>query len=381
MDARNPLVHEAESQRQHLRVSLPITARIDGVTRTVTNWSVGGMCVLLDGPRPQPGDVFEAELIFPTEGIEITTRLTCEVVHNEGKLGGTGCRFVELSPGSLSILQYMIGAYVSGELVQLGDVLSILKRDNFTQRRKPRASEGPTRAARVLVPLKRAAKISVLAASGIALVLYVAAAIYKRLYIVDMVGYVGSPATIFVRATSDGVVTEFPPLERGARVGRGQVLGQLEDPEGTPRPLISPCDCVAVANTAPVGSVLQRGAPVVVLAPENSEVTVVAQVSVEESAAIQEGDPSHLTMFNGRSEMEGTVISMQRFTPIEYSTERGAPTLKSYVILVIRPHGELTLQDYAEPVRVRINTFWNEISEDAWRLVPLEAIETESATR
>ncbi|MBL8583196.1 MAG: HlyD family secretion protein, partial [Rhizobiaceae bacterium] len=138
-------------------------------------------------------------------------------------------------------------------------------------------------------------------------------------------------------------------------VTRNEVVGTLTDPEGRAQNLVAGCDCVVVATPTPLGSVVQRGSPVAVLASPDSSVIFTVRAPSRQATGLAVGNRAAITLFNGEPATGGTVTSIERYTPIDYSTERGAPSLESYVVIQIKPDREYTLADYGEPIRVRID--------------------------
>lgn len=351
-ETRQPrIVHEAETQRQHVRIRIPIGIEVDGKQFEVPDWSVGGIGIRDLKPERSVGTVFEGRLQFPLQGFDFNIAVICEVRHVTD--GITGCRFIEIENSQTAFLQYLVGAYISGELVTSGDVLSINARQNFGPERKA-AKKGAGKTERTMDAIRRGVSVGLLVLLGLGLTGYVAAAVYQRLNVSTFDGYVGTPASSYVRAPSDGVI-ESLPLKAMDRVVRDSVVGTLTDPEGRSQNLIAGCDCVVVATPTPPGSVVQRGSPVAVLAAPDSSVIFTVRAPSRQATGLSVGNRAAITLFNGEPATGGTVIAIERYTPIDYSTERGAPSLESYVVIQIKPDRPYTLADYGEPIRVRID--------------------------
>lgn len=344
------MVHEAETQRQHVRVQIPIRIALESGEFVVPNWSVGGVAIENMTPPRTVGEVFHGQLVFPLDGYEFAVPVVCDVRHVTGTV--TGCQFVELAPTQLALLQYLVGAYVSGELVTSGDLMSITNRQNFTPSRDKgsKTTAGEQRGTEI----RRLLSIALLGLFGAALTLYVAMAVYMRVYVSAFEGFVGTPASSYVRAPSDGVIDglDLKPMDL---VSRGTLVGSLSDPEGRRQDLVATCDCVVVAMPAPPGSVVQRGSPVAVLTAPTSPVVFVVRARSQDAVGVEIGDRAAVTFYNGEPATGGTVVGIERYTPIDYSTERGSASPMSYVVMQIRPDRPYTLENYGEPVRVRID--------------------------
>jgi alginate biosynthesis protein Alg44 len=313
---------------------------------------VGGVAFEdLDPPR-RVGERFAAKLFFPIDAMEFSLDLACEVRHAYPGSGVTGCAFTDLDPSRLSLLQYLVGAYLSGEIVRQDDMMTVLSRENFTRERKQKKAASPfgdgLRAA------LRWFRVAALGAIGVGLVLYVAAAIYHRMYVSEFDGFVSPADAAYVRAPADGLIDSLS-LEPLQALAKGSNVGSVKDPDGVLTALSSPCDCVVLATPAPVGSIVDRNAPVVVLAPEGAEMNVVVRIPGEKLRGIAAGKRASLTLFDTGETVGGTVQNVQRYTPVGYGGDRGLPSVQSYATVTIRPDRVLDPTRYAEPVHVRID--------------------------
>jgi mannuronan synthase len=352
IEIKDGLVHEAETQRQHVRVRIPLEAEIDGRYFVVRDWSVGGAAFEdLDPPR-RVRDRFTAKFFFPIDAIEVSLVLTCEVRHSNPGSGVTGCAFTDIDASQLSLLQYLVGAYLSGEIIRQDDIMVVLSRENFTRERKQTQTANPLRER--LRAFKRWVTVAALSGIGIGLVAYVAAAIYHRMYVSEFDGFIAANDAAYVRAPVDGLVDSLL-LDLLQPVSKGSTVGTVKDPDGLLVPLSSPCDCIVLALQAPVGSIVDRNAAVVVLAPNNAEMNVSVRLPGEKLRGISAGKRASLTMFDTGETVGGTVLAVQRYTPVGSGSDRGLPAVQSYATVTIRSDAPIDPSRYAEPVHVRID--------------------------
>lgn len=348
-DTQATPVHEAKTQRQHVRVRIPLEAEIDGRYFVVRDWSVGGVAFEDLEPPRHVGERFTATLFFPIDAMEFSLRLVCEVRHANPGSGITGCAFTDLDRSQLSLLQYLVGAYLSGEMVRQDDIMTVLSRDNFTRERKQKTASGGQ-----LRKIRRWITVAALCAIGVGLVAYVAAAIYQRMYVSQFDGFVAAANTAYVRAPVDGLVADLS-LQPLQQIAKGDTVGSVEDPNGAVASLASPCDCLVLALPAPTGSIVDRNAPVAVLAPVGSAMNVVVRMPGERLHGIYAGKRSSLTFFDTGETSGGTIQSVERYTPVGYASDRGLSAVQSYATVTIRPDTPLDPARYAEPVHVRID--------------------------
>src|ERR671912_1875415 len=123
------IVHDAEIHRQHVRLRIPIAVELDGTRFSIDDWSMGGFGVAGPIDSRQPVERFLVRLIFPFEDFELTLRLDAQMVYVLPDLPRFGCRFVALSQGQLTLFRYVVDAYLSGEIVSGGDILSVVGGD------------------------------------------------------------------------------------------------------------------------------------------------------------------------------------------------------------------------------------------------------------
>ncbi len=183
------IAHEAEVQRQHVRLQLPISMVIRDRTVEVIDWSNSGAAFDATPLKAanivlKSGDVFDTKLEFDFQTFSLSVPLSCEVRHVNSDGSRVGCRYHDMNERNISIMQYLVSAYISGDLVQVGDMLDVVSRKNFTTPRKVPAANlsGAGKA-------KRSARnffysfLMLLITVG--LLIYAATSIFERMYIIE----------------------------------------------------------------------------------------------------------------------------------------------------------------------------------------------------
>ncbi len=177
------IVHEAEVQRQHMRVQLPIKIELNSNIYEVADWSHQGIAIYVKplishNIELKQGTILNLKLHYDFNGFSLVMPIKCEVRHLSSDGSKAGCRFNDLDERSASLLQYLVSAYVAGDMVHVGDVLDVVSRKNFTTARKLPASTVTKKTARKMVNFVAFALI------GIALAAYCFMGIYERIYVV-----------------------------------------------------------------------------------------------------------------------------------------------------------------------------------------------------
>lgn len=345
------LVHEAEAQRQHVRLKLPLQATIRDNVYTVVDWSVGGLC--LEGLRPLPevGDLIDVKLHFAFEGFQFTLQSWAEIRHASQATGRVGCRFASITPQQISLLQYVIDAYISGEVVRSGDLLAISQRNMFVSPRKVPAKERPPGFfARALDRLRGAAIAALTVGIGLAVFAYAAFAIYTHSFVTDGKGIVVSPQIELARAPIGGTITPYTG-SRGKQVAVKELIAMIEAPDGTKRTVESPCDCFLANEPLPQGSYVSRGTVIARLVPMQAASEVEMHVPLTKLVGIEAGQRARIDLFGGHPPVWGSVERLARHTPME----TGGLSDVSYGVIFVKPDAQLPLQTVGEPVAVQIH--------------------------
>src|SRR3546814_20781034 len=80
MNVPSKVVHESATQRQHIRVHLPVAVKFGGREYPAVNWSVAGLLLADVFDPPTPGLIIPLELVFDFEGFAFNLELTGELL-------------------------------------------------------------------------------------------------------------------------------------------------------------------------------------------------------------------------------------------------------------------------------------------------------------
>src|SRR3546814_485253 len=189
MNVPSKVVHESATQRQHIRVHLPVAVKFGGREYPAVNWSVAGLLLADVFDPPTPGLIIPLELVFDFEGFAFNLELTGELLRADPESGQAAFRFTELTPDRLSLLQHIVGAFIAGDVVSTGDLLAIAKRENFTSPRGGKAAEEQGSASsRLFANAQRLIMLGILWLIALSLVGLILVNAFTRLYIVPADG-------------------------------------------------------------------------------------------------------------------------------------------------------------------------------------------------
>lgn len=279
------IVHEAEIHRQHVRLRIPIAVEIDGTRFSVDDWSMGGLGVAGPITSRRPGERFPVRLIFPFEDFELTLRLDTQMVYVLPDLPRFGTRFVDLSQGQLALFRYIVDAYLSGEIVSGGDILSVVGSDQAGEARVQKLFSALNEEDSWGRRARRYIGITLMTLAGIGLTGLIVAGLYQRFLIVETDRAVIEAPTFRLAATSTGVVE----AGNGGLLRPGDPAARLIAADRSVVDLPSPCECVLGEWLLPPGSTAQPGQVVATLVAADQPLTVRAEVPIEAARSLRVG--------------------------------------------------------------------------------------------
>jgi alginate biosynthesis protein Alg44 len=347
------VVHEAEIHRQHVRLKIPISVEIDGTRYTVDDWSMGGFGIESEITSRQPGERFPARLIFPFEDFEVSLRVDCQMVYVLEDASRFGCRFLGFGQGQLALFRYLVDAYLSGEIVSGGDILSVAGRDNTAEARiQPLSfnpySEDEARGRR----LKRALLMGLAGLAGLGLLSLVGLGIKDRWLTPEAETATIEAPLYRVRAAQSGILEgrEIRDLLR-----RGDPIGRVAAPDGQTTPLESPCECAFLRWLTVPGQFVEAGEAVAVLVAADRPLVVRAQVELRTAERLRVGDIAEI-IIPGRGEPRLGQIERIDIRPqlgqLD-AAEPAAPIQRRLAQVMVRPDRPFSFEDLGSLVRVR----------------------------
>jgi hypothetical protein len=347
------IVHEAEVHRQHVRLKIPIGVEIDGTRYVADDWSMGGFGVASPITSRQPGERFPIRLVFPFEDFELSLRLDCQMIYVEPDLPRFGCRFLALSHGQIGLFRYVIDAYLSGEIVTGGDLLSLAGRDNTAEARVHAQVFSPFMEEEAMGRRwRRLAGYALFLAAGIALAIFVVAGLQQRfLTVATDIAVIEAP--IFrVRAPIAGPVTAV--AEANAILRQGDVVARIAANGGTGVALPSPCQCSLHDWTVEPGQFAQQGEAVATLVAVDRPLVVRAQVPWDQAQGLTVGQVAEINVPGKVDTYSGQIDRIDFKVALSTSSnEELLPTDRRSATVIVRPDAPFDFTDLGSLVSVR----------------------------
>jgi alginate biosynthesis protein Alg44 len=377
------LVHESETQRQYVRVKIPacIQFMVDGAERSygLNDISAGGFSFYSPDEEYIPGQDFSGRLHISVNavGFSIAVNFAIYVHADESRVA---CLFQDLGPQEIAALRHVITAYLGGELVTTGDMLTTLSRENFVRPRTRKGGNGLSIGGRVRAVL----------GTGLALIIGIAAFSYTAMRLYDIVIVTHAAAakiaaqTYTITMPRDG--TFFSLLPPDGRIKKGQPLGSfqtalLDVVAGVPGTLklspeelsqiigqqlqgslASPCDCIVHKQFVTDAQYVLRNQSIVELVPQNARPYVLARFHYDDVKKLRRGRKVRFALNGSPESLEGT-ISELRVLPAQTIDSNGLNDLNGLntnaaitdVIAVIESGVALQPSRIDEPVDVRMD--------------------------
>lgn len=313
------IVHESEAQRQHVRIEIPAHAEIDGKVYKVENLSSGGLKIKGIIGRFREGEKVDLALYLAFKNFSLKVDLKAKIEHFSNLNQTMGCRFIELAPSQISILNYVLKSYMSGAVIVEGDILNIVSRDNFTRARKEETHK--LQQNDLLSLFKRALPMLIIALIGLISVSFILGNVFEQLSIVKSYRGIVKSEVIKVRANSEGLFRSLVD-ENTDRVSLGQPLAEIHGEVMAPsmdgkanfvkrvETVRSPCDCFVVYQHVRTGEFRSLGEPIFKLIPTSTEPWVEMTVHPEQAQRIETKDEVNLRIGGDVRTLKGKVIDL-----------------------------------------------------------------------
>ncbi|EKT4466548.1 alginate biosynthesis protein Alg44 [Pseudomonas juntendi] len=359
------VVHESEAQRQHVRVRIPAKLRyLDRNREThdvkVDDLSAGGLSFHTNKPL-NVGDVLRGRLQFTVDNLGLSMDVEFQV-RSYQSTGRTGVQFQNLEPRDVATLRHIITTFLSGEMIDVGGVLSTLQRDNFTKARKQKDNGSGLSAFGRL----RAVTVSLgVFVVGVAAFGFIAKSLYGMYFVSHAEAGVVAVPTTNVTMPRDGTVQSL--VESGGQVVKGAPLasfstsmldmlkGHLDDSQLEPAKveelfgkqlsgtLTSPCDCVVSRQLVDDGQYAAKGQPIFQLVPRTSNPMIEARFSYRQFDQVKPGTRVQFQIAGEDDVRTGQIVS---------SANLNSEDLASDIRVQIKPDGALPAELAGRPASV-----------------------------
>ncbi len=352
------IVHEAENSRQHARYNIPVKLLFDGKEYTIEEWSVSGFSI-----KDLPKDIaqnqnHDATLVFDFSDFATNLDVQFEVIWHDEDSMRYGCRFTQLAPNKLSVLYYVINAYLAGEVVSTGDLINVLRRGNYSE------SEDSTNK-QVDKTNKRALRVRqiigylVLLSIVVALLSFIAYSVYQRIYVIESLSAKADAPVIVVRAPLPSYLHSLTNNDN-SEVKKGELVALAKLIGGGSNSIESPCDCKVVSIHAIDRQFVDRGEPIMTLLPVDAELHINAKVSYPSIKKLTIGQTAEIRFADGQTQ-SGIIRDVRASKSVEQQHAAPLANIPSraveYADVIIEPVTPLDSSKLGVAVNVKIDTY------------------------
>lgn len=361
------LVHESETQRQHVRASVPgyveFTTEQGAQRFRLHDLSGGGLGFFTKGASFEVGQRIDAQIQLSMEAITITVPACLSIRYCDQSTSVVGARFENLGASEVATVRRVVSSFVAGELIGAGDVMHTLSRNNFTAPRRHAAAK-PARSS--FARFRTMAQTSLIMLFGVAALLYTVHRVNEKMFGANSsAGRVSGPS-YQVSMPRDGVFRSLVPedgvVQKGTPIGSfetsmfGLVSAQALEAALTPQQIdallgkqikgtvTSPCDCRVTAMYASNDQYVGKGERLADLAPLQFEPHVLARFNYREAGRLLPGTAVTMRINGEPLARAGTVSQVRGADDFE--------KLSSDVVVVIKPSLPLPMNLVSRPVQV-----------------------------
>ncbi|WP_243040966.1 PilZ domain-containing protein [Dyella sedimenti] len=388
------VVHETEVERQHPRVRIPATLHMETMGREkdyhVIDISAGGFAFDSLGEAFNVGKTYHATLNFAIDPMGMTLPIDFRVCNVDQGHHRVGCSFEDLDERQVALLRQLINAYIAGEVVSVGDMLTTLSRNNFA---KPREPQGALASQPQHVRPRTVTLTGLLFLVGVAAFLYAFAKLYGVLFINHAIAAKVAAPSFAITMPRDGTYFNLVPPD--GKVKKGQPLGTFQaamldvvqnDPGSlhlTPQQLSdlmgetlkgtlsSPCDCTVQQTFALDSQFINRNQPLMVLLPDDAKPYVLARFHFDNIQDLRVGRTVSFHVSGENHDRYGRISQVRLLPNPAGSDDKGgasdlrgldAPGAVSDVLTQIEPAQPLARTLIDQPVDVQLGDPRNDIA-------------------
>lgn len=351
MKTQLAVVHESEAQRQQVRLQMPAQIEIGTDRLEAVDWSGGGMAIKWSETSAKSiqhglteGKILKAKLLFPFEGFDLSLPVDLEVRYVNAERERIGCRFTNLTPRAMSMLQFLVGAYISGEIVSAGAIMDIVGRNNFTKERKmPVAEEELSPWARFKRRVGKTTASLVVLIVSLLVFGYLAMSLYERIFVITAKSAEVAADVITITAPTRGIV--FFKLQKDQIVKKGSPLVLVNSITGQTVSVDSPCDCIVKETLVAEQERASKGQPVMRLVDQDAVTYVNAFVPNEEVIRFGANQEAMIRLPGHSNYIHGVVKNLRTSSDGSSLTE-----------VKIAPEIKLPATSVDDPALVKFNT-------------------------
>jgi len=298
-------VHEADSNRQYIRLNVPAQVEVKEKFYDITDLSSGGLFINnIEGISF--GGVIRVKLILPFKDFSMDLNISLEAMHITKE--GVGFKFVDLNKEKISTINHVITAYISGDILNSADILNVMSRENFVNLRKNN-NDILTDIGKNGAQLSRKISYFIIFTMGLFAALFIILNIVESIFILESNYAYVNANTIEVKASANGIYKDLIKKDI-SKVKKGSLIASLEGDKGEASSIISPCNCYIVNRDIKSGDYISKGSKIFTLMPNGNSSWVTVMLRPEDLSKVKLGDDVLVTIAGYSKKIRGIVKSI-----------------------------------------------------------------------
>lgn len=260
------IVHETERQRQFIRIVLPSTILIDKQEYRLLDLSIGGFKIAHDKMTDALFEAGEQEVVLNFNFNQFSFKIDAYARPVYKKNKEIGYKFTQIERQQLSLLRHVVKSYLSGQIMGVNDIISIVARTDYSEpTRRRNVQEAPD----LKQKISRAIPLILVTIIGIIMLFFIAGNIYENQRFIKSYSGIVDGDVFTLRADKDGVF-ESLLSDEATSVKKDQDIGRFKASGRREVTLKSPCDCLIVQQSARNGEFKVMGEALYKLFPQNN---------------------------------------------------------------------------------------------------------------
>ena len=352
------VLHEAEHTRQHARYKIPAKIMINSKQYELENWSVGGLSI--ENIEDTEEKFFQADLIFDFGTFSTMLNVNLEKKVYKEDIKTLGCSFYDLSKDKLSVLHYILNAYLAGELATTGSLIEVLKKDRFTSKDMSKVlNPDMTFVEKFTLRTRQIITYILLTTVVFGLIGFISYSTYNKLFVVKSLSAIVDAPMVVIRSPQPSYYTAINH-KLGAEIKNGDLIASMKLIGGGVNSIESPTQGKVIIENALNNSFVDKGEPLLSILPTNTKLYIEAKVKISNVSKLIVGQEGIAKLSNAK-EIKlrlKAIKSASSVVNLHANPLQTIPTASmEYVVVVLEPIEDLGVEHLGEVVSVKIDTF------------------------
>ncbi len=303
----NKIRHKAEATRHFSRYKIPAYIEIEGKRYKLEDWSVAG-CGIIDLPEEiRTLKWAKVNFICPFDVFEtIIKDIKVEFLYRKGNT--TGCRFTDLKPEQLSLLQDIIEAYLEGSIESIDNFINVIKREDLRESIEARRPKPPKKQG-FEETLRKIFVFSILTVIVILLFIFLLRTLYTRVFLIDTVNAFFDANLSVIRVPVAGTIRKKKDFKEGDKINKKEIIAVVNTALNPPVIISSPVNGIVYSSKIRDFDTVIIGDPILTVLPKGEKIFITATILHKDFNRIRKG-LDVVIIKNDNSKCSGKIVEI-----------------------------------------------------------------------